>query len=281
MKRVLAILALVALTVAGLSIPAFSADTGIVHVTAEVAQVSVTVNPNSVSYGLVPLNTTNISPIGDPRIIAQNNGNCFVGMFIRGADTTDWALGTSPGEETYVHYFSRGKPPLYYPLTHSNQKLSKFTSYGPGSPQFFSLKMDTPTTSTATGTQSTTVTVMVTFEAEGIRNTIDADGPYIENVSHILTVTANVTDQNGNPVLGIPDGNFTSFVFSGIWPNTTIITDPVFTATWSETTTPGIYTGTITDIGTLPAGPYFVGIWVNDGSHFASAGGPFVINPGP
>ena len=278
MKKLLIILALVVLVVGGLTVPAFAGSEGVVSVTADVAQISVTVNPNSINYGLVPLNTAGLKPVGDPRITAYNTGNCFVDMFIRGADTTNWALKNTPGVEEYVHYF--GWPflaPTYNPLNNSYQDLGIWASYSPGAADAFFLKMDTPTTSSATGTQSTTVTVMVTYEAEGIKGIVEADGPYIENVSTTLTMTANVTDQNGAPVLGIPPSNFILVVFSTATPNWTFV--PGLTATWNENGG-GVYIGSIADISTLPAGPYFASIGVRDStSHFAVAGDDFEIIP--
>ena len=274
MKRILTILALVVLVVGGLTVPAFSADTGVVSVTAEVAQVSVTVNPNSVNYGLVPLNTTGLKPVGNPAINVLNTGNCFVDMFIRGDDTTNWALNPSPDTDKYVHYF--GYPffaPIYTPLTKSDQDLGPFSSYSPFSGELFTLQMDTPTTSNFLGTQSTTVTVMVTMVTEGIRGILEADGPYTEG-STTLTVMANVTNQNGVPVLGLPLVNFSFVVFSGTFPNLTFV--PGLTASWVENGG-GIYTGSITNISSLPVGPYFVSISVNDGPHHTSPGDTFDI----
>jgi hypothetical protein len=280
MKRILIILAIVVLVVGGLTVPAFSADTGVVNVTADIAQISVTVIPNSVSYGLVPLNTKGLKPIGDPFINAYNTGNCFVDMFIKGDDTTNWALSPSPDADKYVHYFGW---PLFYlvytPLSTSYQDLGTFSSYSPYSGELFRLQMDTPTTSSSMGTQSTTVTVMVTMVPEGIRTTtVEADGPYTQGSSTTLTVTANITDQNSNPVLGLPPANFSFIVLSGSPPNQTYV--PGLSAVWTENGG-GTYTGSITDISTLPAGLYFVNFGVNDGSHSTSAGDFFDINTGP
>jgi len=277
MKRIITILALVVLVVGGLTIPAFSADTGVVQVTAEVAQVSVTVTPDNVNYGLVPLNTTGLKPIGNPAVNVQNTGNTFVDMFIRGDDTTNWALSPSPDTDKYVHYF--GYPffaPAYVPLSKGNQDLGPYSSYSPFSGELFTLQMDTPTTSTFTGTQTTTVTAMVTMVTEGIRGILEADGPYTGGVDTTLTVTANVTNQNGAPVLGLSlVNNFFFGVFSGVFPNQTIV--PGLSATWVENGG-GIYTGSITDISTLPAGTYFVVVLINDGAHYTSPGDNFVIN---
>ena len=264
------------LVVGGLSVPAFSADTGVVTVTAEPAQVSVMVSPNSVNYGLVPLNTMDISPVSDPWIRAQNTGNCFVDMFIRGADTTNWALGTSPGDNTYVHKFSHGFPtPSYYtPLALSNQDLGVYSSYGTGSAEQFKLKMDTPTTSIATGTQSTTVTVMVTMVTEGLKVVLEAGGPYPPG-GPSATLTATVTDQDGHTVSGLPIENFFAIAFPPGPPGTPAIFLP---STWVDDGG-GTYTGTA-DISTLDSEDYFAVVLVNNGSSSANGGDTFTINGG-
>jgi hypothetical protein len=276
MKRILTILALVVLVVGGLTIPAFSADTGVVQVTAEVAQVSVTVNPNSVSYGLVPLNTTNITPIGDPSILAQNVGNCFEDMFIRGADTTNWALSLTgaPGENIYVHKWGYGFPiPSYTPLYLSNQDLGPFNSYGPGAGEFFKLKMDTPTMSSFTGTQSTTVTVMVTMVTEGLKVVLEAGGPYPPG-GPSATLTVTVTEQDGNPVAGIPLGGFFTFIFPPDFPVTPVIFPP---ATWVDNGD-GSYTG-IADISSLTtSGTYNVSLSTSFNGKTAVGGDLLIIS---
>jgi hypothetical protein len=278
MKRILTILSLAVLVVGGLTVPAFAGNEGTVTVTADIAQVSVSVFPDSVSYGLVPMNTTNLTPIGDPWIWGGNTGNCFVDLFIKGADTTNWALDTEEpiqaGPDLYVHYFAS---PFYTPLGVDYQDLGGFDSYAPGFGQYFKLQMDTPITSTHVETQSTTVTVMATYKDEGIWTTINANGPYIENVSTTLTVTANVTDQNGNPVLGL-SGNFFFHVYSFTPP--TWMEVPGLTASVVENEG-GTYTCSITDISTLPDGQYWVTILVNEGSHFGGGGDNFDINPSP
>jgi hypothetical protein len=276
MKRILTILALVVLVVGGLSIPAFSADTGVVSVTADVAQVSVTVTPNSVSYGLVPMNTTNLNPVGNPSIRAWNSGNCFVDMFIRGADTTNWALSLTgaPGENIYVHKFGFGFPtPVYTPLALLNQDLGVFSSYGPGSANFFNLQMDTPTISAFTGTQSTTVTVMVTMVTEGLKLVISTDYETYAQSDGPAYLTATVTDQNGAPVPGLPTGNFFTLIFPSTFP-----VDPLIipTTTWVNNGG-GTYTGTM-DISTLVPGNYSVSVSTNNGVSTAVGGDTLTIS---
>jgi hypothetical protein len=270
MKRILTILALVGLVVGGITVPAYSADTGVVSVTAEVAQISVFVTPDNVNYGLVPMNTMGLKPIDDPEIYVYNNGNCFVDMFIRGADTTNWALKTTHGVDEYVHYFGQGIPaPVYIPLTLLDQNLGYWTSYSPSpfAAESFWLQMDTPTSSAATGTQSTSVTVMVTFEENGIRLNVTPDQDPYPNGDGPAILTATVTDQNGNPVEGIPSGDFSTYLY-GVGPQT---------ITWTETDS-GVYTGEL-DISTLTGYGWTLNISTHSDSSFTS--GWAIINIAP
>jgi len=279
MKKLLSILVvMVILVIGGLSAPVFALDTGVISVTAEVAQISVSVNPDTITYGLVPLATIGVQPSDNPTIFAFNTSNCFVDMQIKGAHTTDWTLDTAPGADTYVHYF--GQPffaPSYTPLGTDYNDLGTWESYSPGSIEMFLLQMDTPTSSSSFEMQATTVTVLVTYEEEGIKALLDANGPYTAGSANV-TVTANVTDQDNSPVTGLTADKFSTAVFSGTPPNMTIILDPVLTTTWVENGG-GIYTGTITDISTLLAGDYWASVNINDGLHFAGSGDGFDIVP--
>ena len=274
MKRILTILSLVVLVVGGLSVPVFSADTGVVSVTAELSQVSVTVNPNSINYGLVPLYATGLKPVGDPVIFATNTGNCFVDMQIKGANTTNWALSSSPDVDKYVHYF--GYPffaPTYTPLSTGYQDLGPFSSYSPFMGELFKLQMDTPTTSSFVGTQSTTVTVMVTMVTNGLKVVLEAGGPYPQG-GPSATLTATVTDQNGNPVAGISVGNFFTIIFPPGFPGTPLILPPT---TWVNNGG-GSYTGTA-DISSLTTlGDYNVSVSTNNGTSTAVRGDTLTIS---
>ncbi len=281
MKKLLLILTVMVLLVGGLSAPAFSNSVGVINVTADVAQLSVTVSPDTISYGLVPMNTTGVLP-DITMIFATNTGNCFVDMQIKGANTTDWALGETAGENIYVHYWGYYFPALTYTkMSTDYDDLCSWESYAPYTKELFFLMMDTPTSSSSYGTQETTVTVMVTYEEEGIRGILEAGGPYTAGTANI-TATANITDQDNNPVTGLTtESNFLAVnLFSGTPPDLTWLSDLTLTAEWTEVGG-GIYTGEIGDISSLTAGDYFLWAHVNDGTHVTEMGDPFVIEESP
>ena len=278
MKRFLLVLLVTMLALGGLSVPAFSDTEGVVTVTAEQAQVSVSVFPDSVSYGIVSMGEEDLKPIDNPTIRAGNTGNWWADFQVRGADTTDWTLDTTPAEDTYVHYVGWGPPgsETYTELSTSNDDLGPFASYAPGSNQFFKLMMDTPTSSTSYATQETQVTVVVSMATEGITVILDADGPYTQGGGP-ATLTANVTDQDGTPVTGITLSNFMSFT----WASDPPVGPPleVGTATWSEVGG-GVYIGSL-PINTLTAGTYTAAAQTHDGTHLARGFDAFVIEPSP
>jgi len=281
MKRLLTVfLVLMLLLSLGLAtvIPAFSATEGTVTVTIESATVSVSVNPTSVSYGVVGQDKTGLVPGGDPTIFAQNTGNWWAGFQIKGADTTGgWILSDAAGPDAYVHYFSQGTPTMvvYNPLSSSYQNLGG-TSYSPYQVTFFKLRMDTPTESAFMGTQNTTVTVMVTLENEGFKLILETDSDTYEQGSNDpVQLSANVTNQDGDPVSGLT--NFLVVINQGNPPTPgippIIMQSIPMTETGSGT---GIYTGSL-DISSLGEGIYSVGINTNDGSHFVGGGCPITI----
>ena len=287
MKRFLTVLViLVLLSSLGLAavVPAFSADTGVVQVTAEPAQVSVSVNPDNVSYGVVDMGQTGLVPSGDPMIMAQNTGNWWASFQIKGADTNGgWILSDTATPDHYVHYFGPvPQPPLppgtvsYTPLGSTGYGDLGGVSYSPYQGVWFKLMMDTPTLSSATGTQTTTVTVMVTQEEEGLRLDLTTDNDTYEQGGGPVLMTANVTNQAGAPVSGLVN----SLVGVNIEPYTPgtppVIAHPI-TLTETDTGT-GIYTGSL-DISSLTEGAYSVWISTSDGSHFVGGGRGFTITP--
>ena len=284
MKRFLTVfLVLMLLLSLGLAtvIPAFSADTGVVQVTAEPAQVSVSVNPDNVSYGVVDMGQTGLVPGGDPVIEADNTGNWWASFQIKGADTTGgWILSDTATPEHYVHYFGPiPQLPIFPPGTVTYTPLSSTVyqdlggvSYSPHLGVWFKLKMDTPTLSSATGTQTTTVTVMVTQEDEGLILDLTTDNDTYEQGGGPVLLSANVTNQDGVPVSGLT--NFAIIVMEGNPPTPGI--PPIAQTITLIDAGGGIYTGSL-DISSLDAGIYTVAIYTDDGSYFTIGGRPIDI----
>ena len=130
---------------------------------------SITITDGVVNYGMVPLNSSNSTlptQLDDVQTVTSNN-NTNVDLYIKGDDSTNWELATTPGVNFFVHEFCNAtdnncaSPPTNYtPLTKSYQLLkSNISSYGSVD---FHLRLTTPTETSYETEQETTVTVLVT-----------------------------------------------------------------------------------------------------------------------
>ncbi len=258
MKKLFLVLAVLVLLIAGQALPV-SAQEESVSVTLQLAEVSISLSPGTVDYGIVQLGSTNNKPIDDPWIVAANTGTAWVEMSIKGDDTDDgggggWTLAGSAGVETYVHKFGVGGVG-YTPLSTSYDGLGSYVSIAPLAIIGFKLQMDGPTSSSSLAVQSTSVTVMATMVAEGITVIAELDEPSYPEGTPTALVTATVTNADDSPVTGLSASNF--FMWIGGNPAT---------ITWEETApgSSGIYEGTL-DISGLSQGSYLTGVTVDDG----------------
>ena len=130
---------------------------------------SITVSDGQVNYGAIPLGTsvsTLASQINDIQS-ATNNNNVTAEFYIKGSDSTNWTLGSTAGNEFFVHEFCNdtdndcSTPPTNYtPLTTSYQLLkSGVPAYGSVD---FQLRITTPTETLFETQQQSDVTVMIT-----------------------------------------------------------------------------------------------------------------------
>jgi hypothetical protein len=136
--------------------------------------VSITVADGTVTYGLVPLSSsqnTTSSGTNDTQEIG-NNGTATVTLNIRGQDTAcPWSISGSPGSAAYSHLFCKtgsGSPdvcdtgPTWTALTTSNQTLS--TGLAPAGTFRFDLMIQTPTATSCYSQQTTDVTILAVQE---------------------------------------------------------------------------------------------------------------------
>lgn len=145
-----------------LPVGARAADTGSVTATVTLQNVSVSVTDGTVTYGTLGLNSsedTTSGGINDSQT-ATNNGNVAVDLNIRGANSTDWTLGSSAGNNTYRHRFCTSNcdvSPTWTDLTTNYNTLA--TNVAASGTQVFDLEITTPTTSSVYTEQSVNVTV--------------------------------------------------------------------------------------------------------------------------
>ena len=124
--------------------------------------VAVSVDPTSVAYGTLAVNTTDNLPTA-ASFDATNDGNVNADFVIKGSNTTpdNWTLAATAGSATYVHRFSStGSGGTFTALTLTNQTLA--SAITAGSFQTVHLNLDMPTATTATAEQTASVTVLAT-----------------------------------------------------------------------------------------------------------------------
>jgi hypothetical protein len=158
LKRRVLLFAVFAAIAGGLMLPAL-ADEKTVNATVTAVLISVSVNPTAVSYGTLPVGTTNATPTPGS-FTATNTGNVNENFSLRGASTANWALGPTAGANTYVHRFGTSSGAVNTALSGSNQAvLAGVVPSGNGD---IFLKMDLPTSSTFSSQQTAAVIVVAT-----------------------------------------------------------------------------------------------------------------------
>jgi hypothetical protein len=166
-KRILAIIAIVALM--GVLLPAtISADTtGTVTCTVTAVLVSVTVTPGSVAYGTLALgaNTTTLALAATQTAI--NSGTVAENFTIKSSNATraggtNWTLvTTTPGSNEFKHEFSTNSGGVWTAMTTSYTTLK--TNVAVSSNQTFDLRITMPSSTSDYLEHTITVTVMASL----------------------------------------------------------------------------------------------------------------------
>ena len=159
MKKILAGLALLSL-VLGLALPVVAADTDTLTATVTPQVIAVSVDIESVDYGVL-----NVSETSDPStvITATNDGNVTEKFEIKGSNSTDWTLSnTAVGEDQFMHEFATDDDSyVAYTALHNTDYATLDASVStPTGTQLFKLQLKMPSSTTVTTEQSTTVTVL-------------------------------------------------------------------------------------------------------------------------
>ena len=131
-----------------------------VTATVTVRNISVTVGPASIVYGVLAAGTESAP---SAVITATNNGNVTENFNIIGANTAaPWTLGAIAGSEIYVHKFSTDVSYITWTaLTLAYQSLA--SAVAPSGTDAFELRITVPTATTNYTQQSAVVTVQATI----------------------------------------------------------------------------------------------------------------------
>ena len=121
--------------------------------------VSVSISDGTVSYGIMPVNTSKSTLAGELNNMqtATNDGNVTENFNIKGQNSANWTLGDVTGNETYKQEFSINGGTSWTALTTSYQTLA--TAIAVNGNQTFDLRITTPTSTDYFTQQSVNVTI--------------------------------------------------------------------------------------------------------------------------
>lgn len=159
-------LAIVAIGLIFVGLESKAADTVTASVTAQ--NVAVSLNQTTFDYGIIPTgqSSSTLALFSGAGISATNDGNVNADFTIYGANTTDWTLGGTAGENIYVHSFCDDtESDCSTPTTnYSALTISPATfelGVAPAASQAFQLNITTPSSTTFYTQQSAAVTIQV------------------------------------------------------------------------------------------------------------------------
>lgn len=122
--------------------------------------ISITITSDgSISYGTMAVNTSSNTTSGglnDTQTV-QNDGNISEDFNIRGQNSLNWTLGSSPSSEQYSHEFSTNSGGVWSPLTINYQSLA--TNIATSGTFSFDLRLTTPSSTASYSQQSVDVTI--------------------------------------------------------------------------------------------------------------------------
>jgi hypothetical protein len=132
--------------------------------TVTVQNISLTVTDGSIAYGVLPTGySKSTCDLSDAQTVT-NNGNVAEDFSIKGKDSQNWTLGTTPGQDVYVHKFATSTcgsinwdtAPTLATSTYATMATNVATS----SSVTLNLRITTPTTTNYYTEQDVSVTVM-------------------------------------------------------------------------------------------------------------------------
>ncbi|MGC8851865.1 MAG: hypothetical protein ACP5PR_02105 [Minisyncoccia bacterium] len=136
-----------------------AADTATVAATVTVQNISVSVSDGTVNYGILPLNTTKSTcDLSDTQTLT-NNGNVAENFNIKGQNSNNWNLGTTPGTDVYVHKFATSSCPWTSGTALTTSYQTAATNVAPNATSTLNLQINTPTATSYYNQQDVSVIV--------------------------------------------------------------------------------------------------------------------------
>jgi hypothetical protein len=129
--------------------------------TVTVQNISLSVSDGSIAYGVLPVNTSRDTCYLDDTQTVTNDGNVAEDFNIKGKNSENWTLGSTPGSEVYVHKFATSSCPVTWggtALTTSYQTMA--TNIPVNGSATLNLQITTPTATNYYTQQDVSVMVM-------------------------------------------------------------------------------------------------------------------------
>jgi hypothetical protein len=160
MKRLAFVLGTVTALATLLSTVVFSDDEKIVNATVTPIVIAIEVSPANITYDQQEVNTSDIP--SDPTFFAIfNRGSVPEDFKIRGENSLNWTLASTPGDDEYVHSFSITNGPTFAPLTTTYVQIADEVQAEPtdGEIDVF-MRLTMPTSSSVTTQQTLPIRVL-------------------------------------------------------------------------------------------------------------------------
>jgi hypothetical protein len=159
--RKLALLLATLASITGLLTLAANAENpATVTVTVTALNISVTVSPNSLTYGTRQVGVTDAIP-SPAFFTVTNNGNVNENFAIKGTDSTAWELADTAGLNQYAHRFATSSQGIFASINEDNG-VNIVNGVVPTGNVDVYLKMDLPTSTSATQPQNVNVSIIAT-----------------------------------------------------------------------------------------------------------------------
>jgi hypothetical protein len=114
--------------------------------TVTVQNISLSVSDGSIAYGVLPVNTSRDTCYLNDIQTVTNDGNVAEDFNIKGQNSQNWTLGSTPSSEVYVHKFATSSCPVTWggtALTTSYQTMA--TNIPVNGSVILNLQITTPT----------------------------------------------------------------------------------------------------------------------------------------
>jgi len=122
------------------------ATEAMITATVTVQNISLSVSDGSIAYGVLPVNTSRDTCYFSDTQTVTNDGNVAEDFNIKGKNSENWTLGSTPGSEVYVHKFATSSCPVTWggtALTTSYQTMA--TNIPVNGSATLNLQITTPT----------------------------------------------------------------------------------------------------------------------------------------